>query len=111
MDPTPTFFIDRSLGRRQVAQGLKDAGLQVEIHDDHFDQAAEDTVWLVEIARRGWLMLTKDKNIGYRPLERLAVFVEASPRIHAHADTTEPPYIAKVYRDGRVETWKRGDDL
>src|SRR3990170_635119 len=32
------FFIDRSLGKRVVAQSLRDAGAHVEVHDDYFPQ-------------------------------------------------------------------------
>ena len=40
MAEEPVFFIDRSLGRRHVAQALRAAGAVVEIHDDHFPQDA-----------------------------------------------------------------------
>jgi hypothetical protein len=67
------FFIDRSLGRKIVAQALRDVGESVEIHDDHFAPDAKDAVWLVEVGRHGWIVLTKDDRIRYRVTERTAL--------------------------------------
>jgi len=51
--PEPlVFFIDRSLGRKIVAQALREVGETVEIHDDHFAPDAKDEVWLVEVGSR-----------------------------------------------------------
>lgn len=38
----PTFFIDRCLGNKLIVETLRGAGVSVEIHDDHFAQAAQD---------------------------------------------------------------------
>src|SRR5882724_4472727 len=40
-----TFFLDRQLGRYKMAGALRKAGLNIEIHDDHFAQNAEDPEW------------------------------------------------------------------
>jgi uncharacterized protein with PIN domain len=69
----PTFFIDRALGRKAVAEALRQAGAKVEVHDDHFSDRALDVEWLPIVAQRGWLILTKDDAIGRRLLERIAV--------------------------------------
>lgn len=34
--PIPKYFIDRDLGRYVFANVLKEAGLRVEVHDEHF---------------------------------------------------------------------------
>jgi PIN like domain/Protein of unknown function (DUF433) len=47
--------------------------IMVEIHGDHFDQGAADVDWLPEVGRQGWIVLTKDANIGKRTLEKIAV--------------------------------------
>ena len=67
------FFIDRSLGVEPVLTALADAGLRVEIHDDHFARDAEDRVWLRDVGARGWVILTKDQRLRYRPLELAAL--------------------------------------
>jgi len=81
--PEPvTFFLDRSLGSLKVAKALRDAHQLVVIHDDVFPQDAQDTTWLPEVGRRGWVVLTKDRHIRTRRNEvaelmaaGLAVFV------------------------------------
>lgn len=68
-----TFFIDRSLGGRYVAQALRDAGAQVETHDQHFPQNTPDVDWLAEAGRRGWVVLSKDERIRRNRIERDAL--------------------------------------
>jgi hypothetical protein len=48
----------RAIGRRLAAEGLR-----VELHDDHFPQGTPDVVWLTEVGKRGWIVLTKDTRI------------------------------------------------
>jgi hypothetical protein len=67
------YFVDRSLGRRVVAEALQAAGETAHAHDDHFDVNAPDTVWLAEVTRRGWVVLTKDKNIRRNEIERTVI--------------------------------------
>ena len=62
-----TFFIDRCLGKKYIAQVLIDSGIAVEIHDDHFSQNVEDVDWLPEVGKRGWVVLTKDANRAQKP--------------------------------------------
>ncbi len=64
-----TFFIDRNLGKR-FGRTLRDAGVSVELHDDHFDERTTDVEWIPAIAARGWVAVTKDDRIRYRPLEK-----------------------------------------
>lgn len=67
-----TFFLDYQIGRYQAAEALRAAGAHVEVHIDHFHQAAPDVEWIPEVGRRGWVLITKDKNIRRNPLERAA---------------------------------------
>lgn len=67
-----TFFLDYQIGRYTVADALRRAGARVEVHIDHFNQAAPDTEWIPEVGRRGWVLITRDKNIRRNPLERAA---------------------------------------
>ena len=120
-----TFFIDSSLGKYTVANALKAVGEKVEIHDDHFTQGTSDEVWLKEVGKRNWVVLTKDANIRYHPLEKLVLlqakvrafiltakdlngqemantFVKALPKMKKLIKKTSPPFIAKVMRDGIV---------
>lgn len=102
------------------------AGAIVHLHDDYFEQNVEDEVWLTEVGKRGWLVLTKDQWIRRRPLERGAllnanlkvfcfmsgnvpfaemseIFVTALPAIRRTADITAPPFISGIYKDASVK--------
>jgi len=68
-----TYFVDRSLGREIVVEALRAAGQDVHAHDDYFPQNTPDAEWLIEVGSRGWVVLTKDKNIRVNELERLAL--------------------------------------
>jgi|GEM_PF-3415894 len=57
-----TWFVDRALGKRMV-RALRDDGCSVEWHGDHFEDTAEDPVWISYAAARGWVILTKDKAV------------------------------------------------
>jgi hypothetical protein len=46
------------------------AGADVRVHDDFFAQDAPDEVWIPDVSERGWVILTKDKNIRRRHGER-----------------------------------------
>jgi len=65
-----TFFLDHLIGRYQVAEALRAAGAKVEVHLDHFAGDAPDVQWIPEVARRDWVLITKDQNIRRNPLER-----------------------------------------
>jgi hypothetical protein len=58
----------RAIGRRLAQEGLR-----VELHDDHFSQGTPDAEWLPVVGRRGWIVLTKDTRIRYRPNEKQAL--------------------------------------
>lgn len=114
-----TYFTDRDLGNR-FGEILKGAGLTVERHADHFAHDTPDEVWLAEIGKRGWIALTHDRRIRYKPNERDAVvrhgvallvivgnapfpelahaFVATIPRIEHFFASHQAPFIAKVYR-------------
>ena len=127
-----TFFIDRCLGNKLIVETLREAGLSVEIHDDHFGKNAPDIDWIPEIGTRGWVILTKDARIGKNRIERLAVadarvrmftlasqslsgtdmadiFLNAIPDMKKFIYENPAPFIAKVYQGGKVKAWK--DDL
>ncbi len=101
------------------------AGLRVERHADHFPPDCPDTVWLEEIGQRGWVAVTHDGRIRYKPNELAAVvqhrvallvmighapypllahaFAATQKRIFDFLDQHQPPFIAKVYRPSATE--------
>jgi len=68
-----TFFVDESLDSLSVVSALRDAGATVQRLTDRFPKGTPDEVWLAEAGRNGWVVLTRDKRIRYRQLERLAL--------------------------------------
>ena len=116
---TRVFFTDRDLGK-QFPEILRNGGLQVQRHADHFEPAASDVDWLRAVGRSGWTAITHDQRIRYKPNELRAVvehrvpllvvvgqapfavlarnFVATYPLIEDFLRTAEPPFIAKVYR-------------
>jgi hypothetical protein len=122
------FFTDRDLGKR-FPEILKSGGLRVERHADHFTHDTPDEAWLETVGKRGWIALTHDRRIRYKPNERDAVirhgvallvivgaapfpvlgrtFVTTLPAIESFLHSHKPPFIAKVYRPSPAETAQR----
>ena len=125
---TRCYFTDRDLGK-QFRAILRAGGQVVERHIDHFAHDTPDDVWLAEVGRRGWIALTHDKRIRYKPNERDAVmqhrvgllvivgaapfaelaraFLATLPSIEHFLEHQEPPFIAKVYRPPPSDTVQR----
>lgn len=66
------FFTDRDLGK-QFPSILAQAGLRVQRHDDHFSADTRDEDWLHVVGERGWVAITHDQRIRYKPNEIRAV--------------------------------------
>ena len=113
------YFTDRDLGKR-FPEILESGGLRVERHADHFTHDTPDETWLEAVGKRGWIALTHDRRIRYKPNERDAVtrhnvallvivgaapfpelaraFVTSLPVVEHFLHRNRPPFIAKVYR-------------
>lgn len=113
------FFTDRDLGLK-FPSILREAGVLVERHADHFAPTAGDEEWLELTAKKKWVAITHDSRIRYKPNELAAViahkaallvvvgaapfpelahnFVATLPRVFAFVAGHERPFIAKVYR-------------
>jgi len=68
----PVFFTDRDLGKK-FPEILRAGGLTVERHADHFQHDTPDEAWLQEIGRKGWIAVTHDGRIRYKPNELATV--------------------------------------
>ncbi len=66
------FFTARDLGT-SFPDILRSAGISVERHGDHFPPDTSDETWLADIGARGWVILTHDRRIRYKPNELAAV--------------------------------------
>ncbi|MCG3134125.1 MAG: hypothetical protein HMLKMBBP_01412 [Planctomycetes bacterium] len=121
----PTFCIDEALGGRVVSDALGRAGFHVERLIDHHPPGTEDAVWLADIGRRGWIVLTKVTRMRFRPTEQLAivrhgvrafaltggnmraaemaaVFLVAMPAMRRLLAKTPHPFVAALTRSGTV---------
>jgi len=122
------FFIDRSLGRRHLAQALGDLGFTVHtmasVYGEPTAQELDDERWLADAGQHDWVVLMKDDAIRRRPAERDALseakvrafcltnaqlraseqstrFVDNIERIQRQAEKPGP-YIYGVY-DGYIK--------
>lgn len=123
-----TFYLDRNLGSKILAKLLRDAGISVEIHDDHLEPAAPDEDWIELVAIKGWVALTRDKNIRYRAAEKEAVRYHSAKVIVIRAKNStardqaeilikhrskialaigkhKAPFILGIDRHGRIESY------
>ncbi|HEV7587935.1 MAG TPA: hypothetical protein VGO40_07360 [Longimicrobium sp.] len=124
------FFTDVNCGK-QFPRLLREAGLTVHMHIEHFEADADDVVWAPAIAERGWVGISRDRRITRTALEydalmfaggRLFVmtgggmktdllaknFINTLPKILDTVATTGAPYIAMVYRPSPIESILRG---
>lgn len=123
-DP-PEWFLDRALGDRVVAEALRAHGLIVHVHRDHFTPEARDEEWLAGVGQHNWIVLTKDRMILRRPVEREAlirakirafvlvakettgpenagIFIRALPAMIRYVEQHPAPFIVRVYREGII---------
>lgn len=68
-----TVFLDESLDSDSIAEALSAAGAVVERLTRHLPKGTNDTTWLALAGAKGWVVLTRDKRIRYRRLERVAL--------------------------------------
>ncbi len=70
------FFLDRSLGRHQVAHALRSAGWTLRTHHEVYgdrDEEVPDAEWLEFCGHEGLPVLTKDRRLRYRSVEIEAI--------------------------------------
>lgn len=122
----PVFFTDRDLGAKIFPGILRQEGIGVERHVDHFAPDTPDNQWLPLVAKKGWYALSNDRGIlrkdverrvvmkagvplfilvgGHVPVEQLAYnFVNTLSRIMKFINNNSPPFIAKIYRPNPVK--------
>jgi mRNA degradation ribonuclease J1/J2 len=71
--PKVVFFLDRCTNSRRLVAALSARGVVVEVHWDHFAHDIPDAEWLSVVGEKRWVVLTHDKRIRYRPIERDAL--------------------------------------
>lgn len=122
---TPTLFIDRDTWSHWLDGALRKAGIPFVAHREMFEPEAPDPVWIAEVGRRGWVVVTRDKNIRRRPNElravrdaglhlfaltsgnlsaedTAAIIVKTWPAIRREVAQTPAPALYSVSRSGDV---------
>src|SRR5436309_3699266 len=68
------FFIDECVAMRHVSAVLREAGHIAHVQGpETFGTGTQDVDWLPQVGERGWILLTKDKNIRKREIELRAL--------------------------------------
>jgi len=119
-------FLDRNLGSKIIPDRLRSEGLRIEIHDAHLPNDAPDEAWIQLVGQKNWIGITGDKRIRYsapsraaiekhktriivmtatklRGSERADLLLKYHRRLQHFAANTEPPYLAKLNRSGKIE--------
>jgi hypothetical protein len=103
----PTLFLDRSLGRRQVPDLLRAAGLRLhtlaEIYGIPADETIADVDWLARAGGEGWAALMKDERIRYRPVERAALIKHKVQAFCLTSGNLRALDMAQLYLDRLAE--------
>lgn len=126
------FFLDENLHVKIVPDILRKAGLEVEQHKDHFEQGLDDTIWIPEVARRGWIAVTLDVNTRKALVEVRAIisskarviqmipgknanhtkhannFLNTFEEIKLFMAKHQPPYVVMLNRPDKVEDLNNG---
>ncbi len=72
------FFLDRGLGSRILATGLRAASWSITTMDERYGVAASQDIadpdWIRDASGRGEILLSKDRAIAKRPLEAEAIY-------------------------------------
>ncbi len=125
----PVIFLDECIGGHRIAEQLRTRGHAVRIPDEQggIPRGLGDSEWTRQVAKRGWVAVTRDKRIQYRAAQkqavaqaRLALFVLrakgnlsgaeivetidlAVPRMARFLKKHKPPFIAGIYRGGHIK--------
>ena len=123
---TRVLFLDRSIDGNVLANELRLRGLTVVRHKERFRHDVSDVEWLTVAGQEGWIVLTRDKNIRLREIERNAlvsakvaafvftggnasgietteVIVAALPKMIKVLAGNLPPFICRITASGLVE--------
>lgn len=127
------FFIDNDIGSRFIAPALEAAGAKFEMLVGNFPHDVDDQVWIPEVAKKGWVILTRDcwtksdpEALAYARAEargfvmralKLGAQREAEiigaliPKLQKHAFKHQAAFFAKITREERIETYLTESDL
>jgi hypothetical protein len=119
------FLDENHHNNKKLLDALRQNGVIIHRYGDYFQPQRPDTEWMAFLAERGWAVLTTDKRIRYRPLERAAVesnriamfrftsnmgsdkmvtaLLHGLPKMRRLYDSHPRPFIATISEAGIVE--------
>jgi PIN like domain len=130
--PDLVFFLDENIDGPELADRLRDGGLQCEQHRAHFAAGTSDVEWIPRVAAKGWLIVTRDGMMRRRRVERetwmraeaLVVIIRgdsmgaadmamallaAARRLAGYVAKRRPPMIVHVQRSGDTTVVEGGE--
>lgn len=84
-----------------IAARLRSEGIKVEVHDRHLPSDAPDKEWIALVGRKGWVAVTRDKNIRYRTAEIDAIRKHSARVIVIRMKQATGPLIVTTLSDDR----------
>jgi hypothetical protein len=84
-DPGITFFVDRTHQGKRFLALLREANVSIEPHNLHFAKTLEDHIWIPDVSRRGWVIISGDKRIE-SGINRVAV-MESAAKVFVLSET------------------------
>ena len=107
-------FVDGSMPR-SVADELKAIGKDAIAKIELFPDGTKDPVWLQKVGENGWLAITRDVNIRFRPGEKQAIIdhrvgcfiftYKNSMKMEKAFATTCRPFIYTIATDGQLRRY------
>jgi hypothetical protein len=117
-----TFFLDRASESNSLRNALQAAGARVETHRANYRDDEADEVWLDEVGRNGWIIVSQNQ---FNELERRAIrnangraflivhgnmkgddeaamVVAALPKMLRILKVTKRPFIARIYSSKKI---------
>ncbi|WP_243095665.1 hypothetical protein [Thermus thalpophilus] len=129
----PIYFCDRNLGKK-FPYRLREQGLFVKLHDELFPPDTPDETWIPQVSAQGWVILTLDARIRYRPGEKVSLrlygakvilftqpkkpgpdwllvlaeeFAKAQEKVLRFLERTPPPFVGRFHVDPEKRGGKR----
>ncbi|MGH9746853.1 MAG: hypothetical protein ACRD59_12185 [Candidatus Acidiferrales bacterium] len=120
------FYLDENLcNSTAIQEALTRSGIRFERHLSYFSRGTVDEIWLPFVGKKGWVLLTTDKQMRYNLLEKRALeetqvreFVFASGnlsgsemagalelavrKIQRMCRRYRPPFVAAITKAGDV---------
>ena len=125
--PNVPFFLDETNDTKFVVEALRARGIKIKRASEYFPSGTLDKDWLPQVAKNGWLILTRDANWRYDKFEKstfirikarafviqegkvnlndeeiASLVFKALPAIKDFTRNNSAPFLAKILKSGKV---------